>query len=76
MVNCLCRLERRNHCEGQVCTYVHIGSNLSGSFALARSTMNSNSAKAEDGLFQLHKAEDSVLSPFWQEFAANCAKSG
>ena len=32
--------------------------------------------KAEDGLFRLRKAEDSVLLPFWQEFAGNRTKSG
>ena len=31
--------------------------------------------EAEDGLFRLRKAEDSVLSPFYQRFAANCVKS-
>ncbi len=31
--------------------------------------------EAGDGLFRLRKAEDSVLSPFCQEFAANCVKS-
>ena len=76
MVNCLYRLERRNHCEGQVCTYIVAQTRLVHLPLLeAQQTALLLKHEAEDGLFRLRKAEDFVLSPFCHEFAANCVKS-
>ena len=76
MVNCLCRLESQNHCEGQVCTYIVAQTRLVHLPLLeAQQTDLLLYREAGDGLFRLRKAEDSVLLPFCQEFAANCVKS-